>query len=143
MLSKRGTINSIVRITPRSPHGIYLAEKGANTIYYNGNKGETEWVTNTCRVNVQDLVIESAEVVYALSNEGEVTKSTSAGSGWLVAKSTNLDSRATIVRASDGTLLVGSQDGYVAYSTDGNSSWNKIHEVIQREAGRVQVVADE
>ncbi|GAI14870.1 unnamed protein product, partial [marine sediment metagenome] len=49
----------------------------------------------------------------------------------------------TIVSTSQDNLLVGSQDGYVAYSTDGNSSWTDIDEVLQNGAGRVQVIADE
>ena len=142
VLSKRGTVNFIVRITPDAHHEIYLAQKGGKTIYYNRDRGETKWVINTCRIEIQDLTIESAEVVYALSSEGEVTRSNSAGSAWSAAEPTDLDSGATIVSVSAGTLLVGSEDGYVAYSTDGNSSWTKISEVIQKGAGSVQVVAD-
>ena len=143
ILSRRGTADYIVRVAPEDADVIYLATKGNTTIYYNESGGEAEWLTRTCRVNVQDLVVESTDVVYALNSTGSVSKSTNAGYSWGTAMPTKLDSGATVVSTSYNNLLVGSQDGYVAYSTDGNSSWTEISAVLQNGAGRVQVIADE
>ena len=143
VLSQRGATDYIVRITPENPNIIYVAEKGDFTIYYNKDNGDTEWLTRTCRVSIQDLAIESADVAYALNSAGSVSKTTNAGFNWGSVIPTGLSSGATIVSVRTNNLLVGSQDGYVAYSTDGNSSWTDISEVLEDGAGKVQVTANE
>ncbi len=143
ILSLQGTTDYIVRATPDNANVIYLAKKGDNTIYYNASGGAKEWLTRSCKVNVRDLAVESTEVVYALNSSGSVSKTTDAGFTWGTAKATGLSSGATIVSVSSNKLLVGSQDGYVAYSSDSNSSWTKISVVLQSGAGNVQVIADE
>lgn len=143
ILSQQGTTNCIVRIAPEDANIIFLAKKDASTLYYNDSGRAKGWIKRTCRVNIQDLVVESAAVVYALDSAGLVSKTTNAGLFWGTATPTTLGSSATIVSISPDKLLVGSQNGYVAYSTDGNLSWTKIPEVLQGSAGQVQVAADE
>jgi hypothetical protein len=46
-----------------------------------------------------------------------------------------------LVSVGQNNLLVGSTDGYVAYSTDGNLSWTKIPRVLHEGVGNVQVAA--
>jgi len=142
-LSLQGTTDYIVRAAPNNANVIYLAKKGDTTIYYNASGGAKEWLTRSCSVNVRDLAVESTEIVYALNSSGSVSQTTDAGFTWGTARTTELNSGATIVSVSSNKLLVGSQDGYVAYSTDGNSSWTKISVVLQSGAGNVQVIADE
>lgn len=144
VLSRQNTTDYIVRLAPEDADVVYLAEKNAKTIYWSQDGGETGWFTRTCNVDIQDLAIESADVAYALSREGEVAKSTGAGITWEKAKSTKLDEDTghMIVSVSEDNLLVGSTNGYVVYSTNGNSSWEKIPQMLQKGAGRVQVVAD-
>ena len=145
VLSKQSTTNYIVRISPVDSDVVYLAKKSAETIYYSKDGGKGKWLTRICLVNVQDLAIESNDVLYALSGEGKVSKSTNAGFTWGTAKSTEVDSGTghMIVSVSENNLLVGSTNGYVAYSTDGNSYWSKIDKVIESGASNVQVIADE
>lgn len=142
VFSQTGTTNFIVRIEPQSANVIYLAKKGAKTIYYNSSGGATRWLTRTCRIDIQDLALESASVLYALNAAGSVSKTTNAAANWAAEVTTTLNSGATIVSVSSGTLLVGSQDGYVAYSNNSNSSWTRILEALQTGAGNVQVIAD-
>lgn len=145
VLSKQNTTAYIVRIAPDAPPDVvYVAQKGAKTIYCSKDGGETEWFTYISTVEIQDLAVESVNVVYALSSEGKVSRSTVAGRSWETAQPTGLaeDTGHMIVSASENNLLVGSTNGYVAYSTDGNLSWNKIPRQIQRGAGKVQVIAD-
>lgn len=144
VLSRPGTANYIVRIAPEDADAIYMAKKDASSIYYSNDGGETEWFTRTCEVDIQDLAIESALVIYALNSEGKVSKSTSTGITWGTAISTKLDEDTghMIASVDRDNLLVGSTNGYVAYSTDGGSSWNKIPKILHHSAGRVQVVAD-
>ncbi|MFC2033524.1 WD40/YVTN/BNR-like repeat-containing protein [Chloroflexota bacterium] len=141
VLSVRGTTDWLVRVTPDSPYGIYVAKKGVKNIYYNEASGNVEWSISTCAVDVQDLAAVSGEIVYVLSNDGKVSKSTDAGNTWLDAVPTLLSSGHALVSVDDNTLLAGSQDGCVAYSTDGNSSWTRL-KMIQNYAGKVQVAAD-
>ncbi|HUT68904.1 MAG TPA: hypothetical protein VMW86_10220 [Dehalococcoidales bacterium] len=142
VFSQRGTTNYIVRIAPQSADVIYLAKKGSTTIYYNSGGGLTQWLTRTCIINVQDMAVESASILYVLNSAGSVTRSINAGSGWAVTVATSLASGATIVSVSTDTLLAGSQDGYVAYSTNGNSTWTRITPILDTGAGKVQVIAD-
>ncbi|HJX13159.1 MAG TPA: hypothetical protein VJ377_06475 [Dehalococcoidales bacterium] len=143
VLSLTGTTNYIVRIARQDANSVYLAKKSATTIYYSSNGGTTQWLSRTCGVSVQDLAVESAGIAYALSSGGSVSRTANAGSTWGTVTPTSLSSGATIVSVSTGTLLVGSQDGRVAYSTDGNTSWNVIPVVIEDGAGKVQVAPDE
>jgi hypothetical protein len=143
VFSLQGSADYIARIAPDDDDTIYLARKGSTTLYYNNSSGATQWLPRTCRVSVQDLAVESALVAYALNSAGGVSKTDNSGLTWGMVNPTTLDNGATIVSVSPGTILAGSQNGYVAYSTDGNSSWTKINERIQSGAGKVQVVADE
>ena len=47
-----------------------------------------------------------------------------------------------ITSAGQDNLLVGSTNGYVAYSTDGNTSWKKIPKMLHGAAREIQVIAD-
>ncbi|MFC1990685.1 WD40/YVTN/BNR-like repeat-containing protein [Chloroflexota bacterium] len=142
VLGQRNTADYIVRPVPDNYDVVYVAKKGAKTIYYNRGGGATQWFARACGVDIQDLAVESAEVVYALESGGAVSKSTNGGFTWGTAEPTRLESGATIVSVSENNLLVGSQDGYVAYSTDGNASWIEAPVIPQSGAGKVQVVAD-
>ncbi|MFC1903522.1 hypothetical protein ACFLW9_01385 [Chloroflexota bacterium] len=144
VFSKQNTADYLVRLAPEDAEAVYVAEKDARNIYHSPDGGETEWSAHTCVVDIQDLAVESANVAYALNREGEVAKSTNAGLSWGAAESTNLDLNTgyMIVSAAENYILVGSTNGYVAYSTNGNSSWHKISQIIQGGAGRVQLAAD-
>lgn len=141
--SLQGTTDYIVRIARQDPNYVFLAQKSNNTIYTNSNGGLTQWNSRTCSLNIQDLAVESTTVLYALNDIGVVSRSINSGFSWLGAIATSLNSGATIFSVSTDTILVGSRDGYVAYSTDGNTTWNTIKERTETGAGRVQVIADE
>jgi hypothetical protein len=140
--SLQDTTEYIVRIARQDPDYVFLAKKNTNTIYTNYEGGLTQWKTRTCNLNIQDLVVESTTVLYALNNVGVVSRSNNSGFGWLGGITTGLNSGATIFSVTRDTILVGSQDGYVAYSTDGNRTWYIINEITEIGAGNVQVVAD-
>jgi len=145
VLSQKGTSGYIVRLAPGEADSIYLAEKGGDEIYYSPDGGEKGWSAGKCLLDVQDLAVESSDVAYVLDAEGKMTRTRSAGLSWDLAIDTGLDEDTgyTIVSADTDVLLAGSDNGYVAYSLDGGSSWKKISWRIQNGAGRVQVVPDE
>jgi photosystem II stability/assembly factor-like uncharacterized protein len=144
VLSQPDTTGYIIRTAPEDANVVYLAKKGAKTIYFNQDAGETEWLVRTCNVNIQDLAVESPDVIYALNREGKVVRSSTAGNIWGTAVSTGLDTDTghMIISAGQDNLLVGSTNGYVAYSTDGNTSWNKIPKILHGAAREIQVIAD-
>ena len=76
---QKGTTNYIVRIQSSS---IYLAQKGGTTIYYNSNYGTATWLTRICSVAIQDMTMESVDILYALSAAGTVTRSINGGGSW-------------------------------------------------------------
>jgi len=134
--------DAIIRIAPDDPDVVYLADRGTTTVYYSNNGGTSKWFLRTCNVSIVDLAVESAEVVYAIEAGGTVSKSTYAGFTWNTAKDTTLDSGRTLVSVMEDYLLAGSGNGYVAYSSDGGSTWKKISKAIQSGADNVSVIAD-
>jgi len=144
VLSQTDTSGYIVRLAPGEVESIYLAEKGGHQIYHSPDGGENGWSAGICLLGVQDLAVESSDVAYALDTEGKVTKTHSAGLSWDLAVDTELgeDNGHTIVSAGKDILLAGSNNGRIAYSMDGGSSWKEISRRIQSEAGRVQIVPD-
>jgi hypothetical protein len=144
VLNLRGTTDYFVRAERQSGGVIYVAKKGGSstTIYTNGNSGSGQWQTQTCPVNVQDIAVESSSVVYALDPNGKVTKSASAGEYWTTAVDTLLASGNMIYSVSTNVLLVGSQNGYIAYTFDGNATWTVITQPFPG-AGKMQVVPDQ
>jgi hypothetical protein len=143
VFSLRDSIDYIVRIEPQNANVIYLAKQGAETIYYNSSAGSAQWATRLCNIDIRDIAVESTTVAYVLNDTGSVSKTNNNGLGWSNEVPTTLGTGATIVSVSPDTLLVGSQNGYVAYSTNGSTSWTLISQVIDNLAGNVQVVADE
>ena len=142
VFSLKGTTDLIVRTDPSSASIVYLGTKGGTAIYYNSAGGTASWITRNCVFNVQDIAVESTQVASALDAAGSVSKTTNGGASWFAATPTPLNNGATIVSVSADTLLVGSQDGFVAYSTNGSISWTVIPQAIGAGAGNVQVVAD-
>ncbi len=144
VFSQTDTAGYIIRLVPGEPEVIYLAEKSGEKIYRSPDGGDGEWSARICPLSIQDMAVESSRVVYALSAEGKVIKTRSAGSKWDTAVATGLDEDTGHMLVSGGTdiLFAGSSDGYVAYSMDGGSSWKKIAQRIQSGAGRVQVIPD-
>lgn len=143
VFSGQGTTSYIVRISPDNSGYVYLAKSNGTIIYFNGSGGTTQWSVRTCNINIVDLAVESNAVAYAVDVAGVVSRSTNYGFGWGIPMATTLGSGASIVSISSGKLLVGSQNGHVAYSLDGNTTWTVIPQIVEMGAGSVQVVADQ
>lgn len=117
----------IVRFAPDDPDVIYVADKGDTTIYYSADGGMERWQMRISKYGVADLAIESdGDVAYVLTSAGKVSKSTTSGFTWGTEKSTKLTGGNMVASIGKDALIVGSTNGYVSYSTDGNSSWTKI-----------------
>jgi len=120
----------IVRINPANPDSIYVADTGIGSteMYYSSAGGDTRWYGRT-GPGITDLAVESDSVVYAaIAGGATVSKSTNAARFFNDPVSTKLGGGtvANITVLSENNIIVGSSTGYVAYSTDGNSSWTAI-----------------
>jgi len=130
----------IIRIAPDDPDVVYLAYKGAKTIYYTTDGGEEKWHTRTSRYTIDDLAVEGdGGTAYVLTTSGYVSKSTNSGFTWDSKVSCKLSGGShMIVSLGEDLLLAGSQDGYVSYSTNGNTSWTKLDDSM---GTKVQTIA--
>jgi len=130
----------IIRLAPDDDDVIYLADVEAKTIYYSTDGGATKWQTRTSRYDITDLAVEGdGGVAYVMTDNGYVSKSTNTGFTWDSKVSSKLTAGSSMLTSlGEDLLLGGSSDGYVSYSTNGNSSWSLIDDDI---GGIVQVTA--
>ena len=134
--------DGIVRCAPDDPNSVYVVDEGGSTIYYSAEGGDTKWFTRACKYNVIDMAVESADVAYVGVSGGKtVSKTTNSGFTWGSAKDTGVGGTAIdmISVLSEDNVIV-SADGYVAWSTDGNSSWDKVNTPLA-DTGATQVTA--
>ncbi|MFC1915680.1 hypothetical protein ACFLW4_03185 [Chloroflexota bacterium] len=143
------TTGYIVRIAPEDPNSVYVAQQGSGngTIYYSTEGGDTKWFQRTFRYGsdgIQDISVESSQVAYvALFGSTSVSKTTNGGFTWAGSKATKLTSGDihSILSLGEDNVMVGSDGGYVAYSTDGYSTWTAIKKILETSATNVQVAA--
>ena len=134
--------DGIIRVAPDDPDAIYIAEEGGKTIYFSSEGGDTKWFKRTSKETIGDLAVESADVSYvAVSGAKTVSKSTNSGFTWGSGKDTGVGGSSidTIRSLGEDNVIVGS-DSYVAWSTDGNSSWSDINTPLNA-TGLTQVTA--
>jgi photosystem II stability/assembly factor-like uncharacterized protein len=133
----------IIRGAPDNVNVVFLAKKNDIFIYHNKDAGDNDWLLEYSRYKIQDLAVESADVIYAaVSSAPSVSKSTNGGFTWGNAINTGLDSPLYSINSlEEDKLIVGNTNGMVAYSTNGNSSWVVLNQPIGYGALSVQVTA--
>jgi hypothetical protein len=130
----------ILRLSPgyASDYTIYASEVGGNQMAVSHNRGNS-WKKRRTVGEVVDIVVEDENTVYAALRGGYVTESTNDARTWAKLVSTGLPEINMLAIAEKGMVLVGGQNGEVAYSTDGGASFTRIDDIG---TGDVQVVAD-
>ena len=123
----------ILRIAPDDQSVIFMADVDGTNIFYSTDSGDSRWYTRSSRYDIADLAVETTgEVLYVLENNANacyVSKSTNTGFTWGSKETTGLaDGDGTIVSLGEDLLIVGSIDGTVSYSTDGNDSWTDLED---------------
>lgn len=144
VLSIPSDTNYIVRTAPDDPDVVYVAEKSGKDVYYGKEGGDDKWYSRRSAHNIQDMAVESQDVAYiAKASSDAVIKTTNSGFTWGAAEDTELagGNIFSIKSLSEDNLIVGSTEGYVSYSTDGNDSWTKIDKAISTTAGNTVVTA--
>jgi hypothetical protein len=119
----------IIRVAPDDPTAVYIAAKGTQNVWVSKDSGMAKWKLVTCykvssSVGILDMAVESADVAYAIDNAG-CSKTGNAGSSWGSKKTLDAVEGANIVLTSNGDILVGGSDGYVAFSKDGGSTFDR------------------
>ena len=132
----------IIRMAPDDPNIIYLADAGLTTIYFSSGGGVDKWQTRVYKetTGVVDMAVETdGDTVYVMTTLGYVSKSTNRGFTWASKVSSKLSGGSSMLKSlGEDKLIAGSSDGYVAYSTDGNTSWTKLDDDL---GDAVQVTA--
>jgi len=139
-----GTNAVILRLSPEydDDDTIYAAEVGGNlmAVSFSGG-GSWNW-RQASSGELVDMVVQDEDTAYIALVGGVIKKSTQGGHIWHSQGDTYIEEINMLALASDGTLLIGSKDGKVAYSTDGGESFTLIDDAIGSGTGDVQVVAD-
>lgn len=132
----------IVRGAPDNRDIVFLVKQNGTFIYRSKDAGGS-WDMLYSVNTIQDLAVESANVVYvAVSSSPSVSKSVNGGFTWSTAINTGLLNPVySISSLGQDELIVGSTGGTVAYSTDGDSSWVVLNRSIENDATSVQVTA--
>jgi len=138
------TDDYILRMAPDDPDIVFLADVGGSSIFYSTDAGDSRWYTRSSRYAIGDLAVETTgENLYVLEDNANacyVSKSTNTGFTWDGKETTGLaDGDGMIASLGEDLLIVGSDDGTVSYSTDGNESWTDLEDSMG--AGLVQVTA--
>ena len=124
----------IIRVAPDDPSAIYIAAKGTRNVWVSKDSGMAKWKLVTCykvssSIGILDMAVESADVAYAIDNAG-CSKTGNSGSSWGSKKTLDAVEGANIVLTSNGDILVGGSDGYVAFSKDGGSTFDRTKVVV-------------
>ncbi|MFC1956736.1 WD40/YVTN/BNR-like repeat-containing protein [Chloroflexota bacterium] len=112
---------------PVSPSGtVYLAIQESDQIYYSRDCGQCWNDPPATKDDIQDVAVESENIVYILHEDGSVSKSTQYGRRWSDPVDTDIGSGHTIAACcNEGFVVVGGESGgKVAWSDDGGESWN-------------------
>lgn len=136
---------TLVRTAPDNNNVVYLVKQGTSTMYYSNDAAQTKWTIRASGASsTLDLAVEGGDVAYiAATGSTSIYKSTNAGFTWGSGVDTKLSGGnvATVNTIAKDNLVVGSDAGYVSYSTDGNTTWTNISTALNV-AGNVQVTAD-
>ena len=111
-------------------------------VFYTRDCGQCWNETPDTKIDIQDIAIESENIVYVINDAGEFSMSTQYGRRWTDAVDTGLDTGHTIVSCCrEGFIVVAGFDSDgVAWSDDGGESWNVMDDLP--EGGEVHIACD-
>jgi len=130
-----------IDVAPENAAAIYMFSAGTQNMWTSKDSGEASWTSiPVYKLSlVQDFVIQNADTVYAIDTVG-MSKSTNDGATWSDKVTTNVAAW-MINLAPNNDILVGSSDGYIAYSKDGGATFTKKPQSVGATANTV-VIAD-
>jgi len=125
---------------------VYMAVKdqknNLDQIYYTRDCGQCWNNPPATKIDIQDVAIESENIVYVIDDAGNFSMSTQYGRRWTDSVDTGLDASHTITSCcNEGFIVVGGNSGdAVAWSDDGGDSWNTTDDLP--EGGEAHVACD-
>jgi hypothetical protein len=130
---------------PVAPSGtVYLAIQYTNDIFYSRDCGQCWNVPPATKITIQDVAVESENIVYVIDTESNFSKSTQYGRRWSDAVDMGLDSSWTITACcNEGFIVVGpAANDKVAWSDDGGETWNQTDTLPADATSLIQVACD-
>jgi len=121
-----GHLNLLLRGISSDMDIVYAFDEGGTAIYQSSDGGVTRWSLKTTFPGtgaIGDLAVESASVIYAAGGQ-LIYKSTSSGSSWSSGVDTGV-AIFSILSLGENQLVIGGQNTYVGWSTDGGATWTK------------------
>jgi hypothetical protein len=121
---------------------VYMAVQGTKNVYYSRDCGQCWNNPPAAKLNIQDMAVESENIVYVIDSSGNFSMSTQYGRRWSDAEDIGLDSGHTITSCCEqGFVVVGGYGGDpVAWSDDAGESWDVTDDVP--DTGYVHVACD-
>ena len=113
-------------------------------IYYTRDCGQCWNNPPATKIDIQDIAIESENIVYVIDDAGMFSMSTQYGRRWSDAVDTGLDSGHTIASCcNEGFIVVGGNgDDKVAWSDDSGETWNLTDDLSGKSSQKVHVACD-
>jgi hypothetical protein len=132
---------------PVSPSGtVYLAIQHSDQLYYSRDCGQCWNNPPATKDDIQDVAVESENIVYVLFANGKVSSSTQYGRRWSTPVKTGIDSGHSITSCCEEGFVVVGGDGTgkrkVAWSDDGADSWSLTDKLPSAATGQVHVACD-
>jgi len=132
----------MLRLNPEETAGdtVYLFDYMTDNVYWNEVEGLACWDFGSASVDgIVDLAVLDKETIYALDNNGDVAMSDDFAIGWQEEVDSEVANGYTIAVWGD-YVLVGGEDGDVAYSDDGGETFTALEDVAT--GGYVTVAFD-
>jgi hypothetical protein len=130
---------------PVSPSGtVYLALWGTRDIFYSRDCGQCWNDPPATKIDIQDMAVESENIVYVINAMGDFSMSTQYGRRWSDSVDTGIDTSWTIAACcNEGFIVVGpTTNDKVAWSDDGGESWNQTDTLPADALSLIQVACD-
>jgi len=132
----------MLRLNPEETTGdtVYLFDYGTDNVYWNELETLACWDFGSASVDdIVDLAVLDKETIFALDDNGDVAMSDDYAIGWYEPVDSKVDYGYTIAVWGD-YVLVGGDDGDVAYSDDGGETFTALEDVAT--SGYVTVAFD-
>jgi len=123
---------------------VYLGVQGTDELFYSRDCGQCWTTTPGTKIDIQDVTVETENVVYVLDADGNVSMSTQYGRRWSDAGDTGIGDGHTITSCClDDMVVVGGTDGGpIAFSEDGGDSWSLTDDLPGDATGAVHLACD-
>jgi len=142
VLALNGLAGLIVEIAPEDADTVYVSDLNTVNLWVSQNGGDTKWFIRSTPDDVDDLAVESADVLYVINDDDSVYKSTNTGFTFSSAKDTKMGSGHSLKSLGVDLLVAGGTGGEMSYSNDGATSWTeRDKEAMTTDGGPIVVTA--